>query len=161
MERLKMTIAKHSKDLNLQPSPKKPFPYWIKKALNLIPTILLTSLVGTYLDLYFVGRGLYSFPMRPFPEIFSINITFTLLGLPLLTSFFLLVCQKVSLWKKVGLVLVLSLLMSIAEKKAEAWGLFIHHESWKHIYSFIGYIFYLTVIYSFYHGLKKGRDDAF
>jgi hypothetical protein len=98
--------------------------------------------------------------MRPFPEIFSINITFTLIGLPLLTGFFLLVCQKVSVGKKVGLVLVLSLLMSMAEKKAEAWGLFIHHESWKHIYSFIGYIFYLTVIYSFYQGLKKEGNNA-
>jgi hypothetical protein len=93
--------------------------------------------------------------MRPFPEIFSINIAFTLMGLPLFTGFFLLVCQKVSLWKKVGLVLVLSLLMSMAEKKAEAWGLFIHHESWKHIYSLIGYTLYLTTIYSFYHWLKR------
>ncbi|MCQ6276311.1 hypothetical protein JMM81_15420 [Bacillus sp. V3B] len=123
-----------------------------------MPAILLASLLGTYLDLYFVGKGLYSFPMRPFPEIFSINITFTLVGLPLLIGFFLLICHKVTLWKKVGLILVLSLFMSIIEKKAEAWGLFIHHESWKHIYSFMGYTLYLTVIYSFYSWLKRIRS---
>jgi len=96
--------------------------------------------------------------MRPFPEIFSINIAFTLIGLPLFIGFFLLVCYKVALWRKIGLILILSLFISIAEKKAEALGFFIHHETWKHIYSFIGYTLYLTIIYSFYHWLTRVRS---
>ncbi|KDE47303.1 hypothetical protein DI43_09600 [Geobacillus sp. CAMR12739] len=35
---------------------------------------LLASWAGTYLDLYFVGKGLYTFPKRPFPSVFSIDI---------------------------------------------------------------------------------------
>src|SRR4051794_38030919 len=160
MERLNMTIAKHSKDLNTQQSQKKQCHFWIKIASSLFPAILLASLIGTYLDLYFVGRGLYFFPIRPLPDIFSINIAFTLIGLPLLIGFFLLICHKITAWKKVGLIIVFSLLMSITEKNAEALGFFIHDESWKHIYSFFGYTLYLTGIYSFYDWLTWVRNKS-
>lgn len=55
---------------------------------------MLGSLLGTYLDLYFVGKGLYEFPTRPLSPIFSINIAFTLIALPLFTMVFLLICSK-------------------------------------------------------------------
>ena len=58
--------------------------------------------MGTYLDLYFTGKGLYSFPIRPLSSIFSINIAFTLVGLPLLTSIYLYFSNKINPGKKQG-----------------------------------------------------------
>ena len=116
--------------------------------------ILLGTLLGTYLDLYFTGKGLYSFPVRPMSSVFSINIAFTLLGLPLLTGVFLFICNKINGRQKVGVILLISLLMSIAEKQVEALGFFAHHESWIHMYSFFGYFIYLTWIDFFYRWLK-------
>jgi hypothetical protein len=149
-----MNTAKHSKDLNSQLSPKKTFPYWIKQRSTLMLPILLGTLLGTYLDLYFTGKGLYSFPIRPMSSVFSINIAFTLLGLPLLTGVFLFICNKINGWQKVGVILLISLLMSIAERQAEALGFFAHHESWIHMYSFFGYFIYLTWMDFFYRWLK-------
>ncbi|WP_326169277.1 CBO0543 family protein [Schinkia azotoformans] len=151
MERLKMNIVKHSKGSNLQRVQKKPFPSWINMYQRTIPAIILGSLLGTYLDLYFVGKGLYEFPTRPLSHIFSINLTFTLIALPLFTMVFLLICSKLKLLKKISLILLLSLFMAVAERAAEGLGLFAHHYSWKHQYSFIGYTAYLTVIYLFFH----------
>jgi hypothetical protein len=157
MERLKMTIAKRSKGLNWQQSQKKQCSYWSRNASNFISTVLFATLIGTYLDLYFVGSGFYFFPMRPFPTIFSINILFTLIGLPFLIGFFIILSHRVILWKKIGMILILSLFMSITEKMSEAWGFFSHNESWKHIYSFIGYSIFLTVIYSYYHLFTQSK----
>lgn len=56
---------------------------------------------------------------------------------------------------KVGLIIMLSLIMAVVEKQAEALGFFEHHDSWKHIYSIIGYSLYLTIIYSFYNWSKR------
>ncbi|WP_332307633.1 CBO0543 family protein [Cytobacillus praedii] len=148
MERLKMTIVKHLKGSNLRLSRKKPFLFVIKSIMNFLPIILFSSLYGTYLDLYFVGRGLYSFPARPWPEIFSIHIFFSLIGLPLLTVFFLIVCSKLKCWEKAIFILAFSLIMAVFEKQSEAFGLFMHHHSWKHLYSFIGYSIFFTTILS-------------
>ncbi|QQZ11500.1 hypothetical protein I5776_10255 [Heyndrickxia vini] len=115
-----------------------------------IPTLLLASLLGTYLDLFFIGKTLYTFPKRPLPHIFSFNILFTCVGLPLLTSFFLLLCNILSLSKKVILIFMLSMLMTVGERFSESIGYFAHSDSWNHLYSFIGYTFYLVFIYCFY-----------
>ena len=129
---------------------KKPFPSWINQFHNLIPAMVLASLFGTYLDLYFVGKGLYSFPIRPFPTIFTINIAFTLVALPFFTAIFLTACNRLKFRKKVVLIFLLSIFMAVAERQAEAYGLFVHHESWEHLNSFIGYMVFLIIIYSFY-----------
>ncbi|WP_338112629.1 CBO0543 family protein [Paenibacillus dendritiformis] len=76
-------------------------------------------MLGTYLDLYFVGKGLYHFPHRLLPEIFSIHIVFTLIGLPILTMVFLYSLSQVNRWGKAGIILFVSLLMPIFEKRAE------------------------------------------
>ena len=157
MERLRMSIVKHWKDSNLQHSPKKRSPFWIKIKV-MVPAMLLASLLGTYLDLYFVGVGSYSFPKRILSDVFSINVLFTLIALPHFISIFLYVCDKITRWQTTTvLILLLSLLMAAFEKFAESLGFFVHHESWKHIYSFIGYILYLVFIYSFYHWTKGTR----
>ncbi|MFE8694861.1 CBO0543 family protein [Cytobacillus sp. FJAT-53684] len=155
MERLKMTIAKHLKDSSLQSSRKKLFPLGIKKVLDFLPVILLSSLYGTYLDLYFVGKGMYSFPVRPLPEIFTINLAFTLIGLPLMTLLFLSICNKMKNWKIVVFILVLSLIMAVFEKQAEVLGFFVHHHSWKHLYSLFGYSLYLTIILLFDRFIRR------
>ncbi|WP_276353808.1 CBO0543 family protein [Cohnella caldifontis] len=127
--------------------PKKRSPFWNQ---NSAACALLSSLAGTYLDLYFVGKGLYRFPHRLLPEIFPINIVFTLIGLPLLTMVFLHVLTRVNPLGKACLILIASLLMSIAEKLAERLGAFAHSDQWMHVYSFFGYLLFLTVISTVY-----------
>ncbi|WP_051030942.1 CBO0543 family protein [Robertmurraya massiliosenegalensis] len=142
-----MITVKPLKDLNSQPSPKKPYHYWDR----LLPTVLLATLIGTYLDLYFVGKGLYSFPLRPFPSIFTINLLFTTIVLPIFIIVFILLSLRLQKWMKLMFILTLSTLMAAFEKFAESLGLFVHHAAWQHYYSFFGYSVYLSFILLFYH----------
>ena len=152
MERLKMTIVKPLKNSNLPPLQKKSFPPSNK---SLLTTMIFSSLIGTYLDLFFVGKGLYSFPKRPFPEVFSINVLFTLLALPVLMGAFILICRKLNKLKKALFILSLSLLITVLEKQSEALGFFVHHDSWNHLYSTFGYTFYFIFFYWFYQWLNR------
>jgi hypothetical protein len=108
------------------------------------------SWLGTYLDLYFVGKGIYSFPVRPFPSIFTINIAFTLIGLPIFIMFFLYMMESLRRWEKGVLLFVLSLGMMLVEILAEAIGWFVHHEQWKHMYTFFGYFLFMSIVWKFY-----------
>ncbi|MEH7307734.1 CBO0543 family protein [Neobacillus drentensis] len=150
-----MNTVKHLNDSNLQPSPKKRSPFWNNPTLA---AVFLASLLATYLDLFFVGKHLYQFPKRPLPTIFSINIAFTLVVLPVLVFVFLWVMDQVNKWGKAGLIVFISLLVPIMEKLAEVMGLFKHSESWEHLYSFFGYLLFLSTIYVFYCwiGNRKG-----
>jgi hypothetical protein len=116
---------------------------------------VLASLLGTYLDLYFVGNGLYQFPHRLLPDIFSIHIGFTLIGLPILTMIFLYCLSLVNGWGIAGIILFVSLSMPILEQIAERLGVFVHSDKWMHVYSFFGYLLFLTIISGVYLGLKK------
>ncbi|WP_096190863.1 CBO0543 family protein [Neobacillus soli] len=147
-----MNTVKHLNGSSLQPLPKKRLPFRNK---NYLASILLASLLGTYLDLYFVGKQLYQFPMRPLPELFSINITFTLLGLPILVMIFLSFISRVNIWGEMGVILFVSLLMPIFEKFAEQLGWFAHSDGWQHFYTFFGYLLFLTIIYLFNKWLEK------
>ena len=133
-------------------SPKKRFTFWNKDSLA---CAVLGSLLGTYLDLYFVGKGLYHFPHRLFPEIFSIHIVFTLIGLPILTMVFLYCLSQANRWGRVGIIISVSLLMPIFEKIAERLGVFVHSEKWMHLYSFFGYLLFFAIISGVYFWLKK------
>lgn len=119
--------------------------------------MLLAILLGTILDLFLVERKVYSYPIRPFPQAFSFNIAFTFVGLPLLVWVFLHLMGKINKWGRIGLILFLSILMAIMEKFAEVIGFFQHTDQWKHIYSFFGYIVFLTVLYLFDRWLKGLR----
>lgn len=121
----------------------------------MLPAMLLSILIGTYLDLYFVGKGFYTFPVRPWPEVFSINIAFTLFGLPLVAGCFLVICSKLTKWNKGIFIVVLGLLAGIFEKMAEEWGLFLHHEVWKHYYSILGYSLFFSIIYTVNYFINK------
>ena len=150
MERLKITIVKPLQDLNLLPLRKKTFPSLNRMIFALLPTLLLASLLGTYLDLYFVGKGIYAFPKRPLADIFSIHIAFTLVILPIIIFAFLVVGCCLSLWQRSIFILLLSLLMSAGEKGLELVGLFVHQASWLHLYSFFGYNLFLSSMFFFY-----------
>jgi hypothetical protein len=116
---------------------------------------VLASLLGTYLDHYFVGKGLYQFPLRPFPTIFSVNIAFTLVGLPIFVMIFTHCISQVNGWGKAGIILFVSLLMPILERLAEELGMFVHSNKWAHIYTFFGYLLFLTIITLFFQWLES------
>ncbi|MGJ7921623.1 CBO0543 family protein [Neobacillus sp. LXY-4] len=125
--------------------------------MEFLPTIFLGMLLGTYLDLYFVGKKMYSFPWRPLSDIFSINILFTLVVLPILIGFFLSFVKKMRWWARVRVIFFISLLAAVCEKSAEELGIFIHSSNWKHYYSFIGYFVYLMFLLLFYLTTKRDR----
>ncbi len=106
-----------------------------------------------------MGKGLYSFPKRPFPEVFSINIAFTLFALPVFTAVFIMLCHQLNQRKKLVSILLISLIMTVIEKQSEAFGFFIHHDSWNHIYSTFGYTFYLIFVDWFYQWLNRIRHS--
>ncbi|MED5076565.1 hypothetical protein P9851_04470 [Geobacillus stearothermophilus] len=115
-----------------------------------VASALLASWTGTYLDLYFVGKGLYAFPKRPFPSVFSIDIFFTAVVLPLGTVFFLALMERLSRLGRMGLIAALSALAAALEAKAETYGLFTHTAEWSHWYSVAGYGLFLSIIWEFY-----------
>jgi hypothetical protein len=117
--------------------------------------MLVATLLGTILDLYFVERKFYQFPLRPLPDIFSFNIVYTFVVLPVFVLFYLRIMDQVNKWGKVGIILFLSLLMPILEKLAELCGMFSHSNDWKHLYTFFGYFGFLLILYIFYQWLEK------
>jgi hypothetical protein len=119
--------------------------------------MLLASLLGTLLDLYFVGKKFYEFPIRPLPEFFSINIGFTFVVLPIFVLFYLITMNQVNKWGKMGLTLLISFLMPIFEKLAEVCGMFAHTSDWKHLYSFFGYFVFLSILFIFDQWLEKQK----
>ncbi|PAE22636.1 hypothetical protein CHH80_00350 [Bacillus sp. 7504-2] len=121
--------------------------------------MLLATLIGTYLDLFFTGIGLYTFPIRPFSSIFTINILFTLIVLPLFTTLFILISLKLHKWLKGMFIITVSTLMAALEKFAESIGFFTHHDIWQHYYSFYGYTIYLIFVLLFHHLLDKQIND--
>jgi hypothetical protein len=115
---------------------------------------MLVVIIGTYLDLFFVGMGMYSFPNRLFPNVFTINIAFTLFVLPIFTFVLLLIIKNMTPIKRWICLLLTSLMIASMERLAESLGYFIHSEQWKHIYSFIGYFVFMAGIWGFYRWIK-------
>jgi hypothetical protein len=115
-----------------------------------ITVALFASLVGTYLDLIFVGKGMYHFPVRVFPEIFTINIVFTLFILPLFTILFLFVAKRVQPFPRFIMILMISVVMFFIEQFTEQLGWFVHHSEWNHAYSFLGYMLFLIIVWKIF-----------
>ena len=86
---------------------------------------------------------MYYFPVRPFPEIFSINVIFALFILPVFTIFFLAIANRLKPLPRYILILALSLAVILIEQVSEHLGWFIHHMDWNHTYSFFGYMLFL------------------
>ncbi|WP_343206514.1 CBO0543 family protein [Bacillus sp. B15-48] len=83
------------------------------------------------------------------------NIAFTLVGLPILIAVFLVIMEQLSFQNRMILIFLLGLFMSIFERIAESFGLFVHNDSWKHIYSFFGYSVFLLFSYFFYRWINR------
>jgi hypothetical protein len=154
-----MHTVKPSKKWNLPSWQKRRFLSNKKKRLAYLSTIVFASWLGTYLDMYFVGKGLYAFPVRPFPAIFMINIAFTLIGLPVFITVFLYLMESFRLWGKGVWLIIMSLGMMFMEKQAEAIGWFVHHEQWKHLYSFFGYFLFMMIVWKFYRWQRGENRD--
>ncbi|URM34759.1 hypothetical protein LLY41_10405 [Cytobacillus firmus] len=146
-----MHTVKHLKGSSSQPLPKRP-----SGIKAYIPAMLLASLLGTYLDLYFIGKGMYAFPIRPFSDIFTINILFTLAVLPILMISLLKIMESLRGRFRWMFVLAISIAMAAAEKMAESIGIFVHAENWHHLYTFIGYCLFIGLIAAF-HGWMNGN----
>lgn len=115
-----------------------------------VATILFSCFIGTYLDLLFVSKQMYAFPVRPFPDVFTINIAFTLLILPIFTVLFLQIAKKLSAFSRILVIVLIGLCMGISEQFAENIGWFTHSKAWHHSYSIFGYIIFLLLIWKFY-----------
>ncbi|MES5865421.1 CBO0543 family protein [Bacillus cereus group sp. RP32] len=123
--------------------------------LALTVTILLSSIIGTCLDAFFVAKQMYSFPVRPFPSIFSVNICFTLFVLPILTMFFIQISKPLSAVSRVLFIISIGIFASIFEQVAERFGFFIHSLDWNHTYSLFGYMIFFSFIWKVYHFIQK------
>ncbi|MGM0866685.1 MAG: CBO0543 family protein [Bacillota bacterium] len=147
-----MHTVKHLKDSSSQPSQKRQLQIGIR---GYIPAMLLASLLGTYLDLYFIGNHFYSFPLRPLPSIFSINILFTLAVLPITMMILLIILQRLKGLLKGMFVLCISVAMAAMEKMAEAMGMFVHADHWNHLYTFVGYCLFIGLIATFHEWMNE------
>nr|WP_311315411.1 CBO0543 family protein [Neobacillus mesonae] len=139
----------------LQPWRKNRLTFWNKKYIS---SALLAVILGTYLDHTLVELGLYEFPLRPFPKVYSVNIIFTLIVLPICIMIFVHLTSQVNKWGRKGIILFVSLLVPILEKLAEELGFFVHSDSWQHIYSFFGYLLFLVIIDGFQQWAGKIRN---
>ncbi len=119
--------------------------------------MILSALLGTYLDLFFIGKGLYSYPARPFSSVFSIDVFFTLAALPIMTGLFLKVTEKQNRWRKGIVIGLLSIGMVSIEKMAEAIGFFVHRDDWSHVYSVGGYALFLLFVTLFHEWINGER----
>lgn len=144
---------KHLRDSS---SPRLPKRQSSRNAFLYLPSILFASLLGTYLDLYFVGKQFYAFPVRPFPDVFSINIAFTLVILPIGIGLFLYMADNMSNWSRLVFTLILSALVPFIEKKSVQLGFFHHGDQWHPLYSFIGYFLFLVLIWKIFKWVKLG-----
>ncbi|HDR4419570.1 TPA: hypothetical protein QCP59_000302 [Bacillus cereus] len=122
---------------------------------SLVVTILLSSIIGTCLDTFFVAKQIYSFPVRPFSSIFSVNIGFTLFVLPILTAIFIQISKPLSAVSRILFIISIGICASIFEQVAERFGLFIHSVDWNHTYSLFGYMIFFSFIWKVYYFIKK------
>ncbi|WP_439021793.1 CBO0543 family protein [Bacillus thuringiensis] len=123
--------------------------------LALTVTILLSTVIGTCLDAFFVTKQIYSFPVRPFPSIFSVNIGFTLFVLPILTATFIQISKTLSTVSRILFIASIGICASIFEQIAERLGFFIHSVDWNHTYSLFGYMIFFSFISTVYHFIQK------
>ena len=122
-------------------------------------TIATAALLGTFLDFFYVSNGYYEFPIRPFPNIFSINIAFTFCILPMLTWLYLLSMMKINKLERFIVILMICFIVPIGEMISEELGLFRHGDSWNHSISFIGYFLYLIIIWKLFQSLNRANSS--
>ncbi|WP_035301714.1 CBO0543 family protein [Brevibacillus laterosporus] len=158
MGRSIINTVKHWRKSNLRSWPKQPS--FREKLKYYVPTMIFVSWLGTYLDLIFVEKQLYSFPVRPFSDIFKINIMFTLCILPIVTAIFLHCLQSMNSWQRKGLILFSGIIAAGIEQISEQLGWFAHSSEWQHFYSFIGYILFMWLVWKFHLWIIHLSEEA-
>ncbi len=113
-------------------------------------SMVFASWVCTYLELFFTGKGIYAFPKRPLTNIFTIDIRFTLIGLPLFTFFVLYSMNLMKGFLRCCFVLSMGVLMMMVELLTERIGWLTHSSQWQHSYSFFGYMIFILTIWKFF-----------
>lgn len=122
------------------------------------PAIVFAMLLGMYLDLYFTGMGMYSFPSRPFADVFEIHIVFNLAGLPAFTWFFLWAGIRMNKAGRGLLIVLFSMAGTVLEVLSESLGMFWHAGEWKHWYTFIGYLIFLLIVWNVFKWTNIQED---
>ncbi|MFS0644601.1 CBO0543 family protein [Siminovitchia sp. 179-K 8D1 HS] len=135
---------KRLKTSNLPQWPKKHYP---NRRPAYFTAVVFGCLIATYLDLVFAGKGLYEFPRRPFPDVFSFDVFFTLAVLPVFTLIFLYMGKNMSVKVRCFFYSLLSIAAAAFEMLAESAGLLRHAEQWHHWYSAIGYFIFLHLVW--------------
>ncbi|KXH81921.1 CBO0543 family protein [Sporosarcina sp. HYO08] len=102
------------------------------------------------MELWFVEKNFYTFSIRPFPEIFSINIAFTLLLIPSITFIYLLVAGKMASWLRLIFTIALCAFVPYAEEQAVQYGFLSLGDQWNSYYSSVGYFIFLVLIWKLY-----------
>ncbi|WP_370529711.1 CBO0543 family protein [Alkalihalobacillus sp. AL-G] len=159
MGRLNMPIVNHLKHLVLLFLQRKPFSSGNDNSsfLSYLVTMGFASLLCTYLELFFTGKGFYAFPSRPFPGIFTIDIRFTLIGIPLFTFLVLYSMNLMTGFLRSCFVLTIGFIMMMIEVLSERIGLLTHSSQWNHIYSFFGYIIFIFLIWNLFQWYESPR----
>lgn len=155
-----MTIVKQLKDLSLPFSQRKRSSIGSNNT-QLKPYILsmiLASWLGTYLEIILTGKQYYTFIERPFPDIFSIDIRFTLIGIPLLTLVVLSILNTMNLIQKSLFLMVLSTTLALMEMLIENIGWITFSEQWRNIYSFFGYFIFYVIIWLFFQWCRPAPN---
>uniref|UniRef100_UPI00403F7FED CBO0543 family protein n=1 Tax=Oceanobacillus sp. FSL K6-2867 TaxID=2954748 RepID=UPI00403F7FED len=156
METFTMNTVKHWKESKL-PFLQKKHSYHRNQSIKAyLFIIIFSSFIGTYLDLLLVGSGLYFFPKRPLPEIFTINILFTLCALPVSSCVIIFILKGFKkLIPRCVFLFICSLFIYIMEQIMEQLGFFVHSNVWKHEFSLFGYFIFFIVIWKFYNWLDS------
>lgn len=122
-----------------------------------VPAMVLAALMGTYSDTVMVRLRFFAFPRRLFPELFDGNILFNLAGLPLATAIVLHWMEGMRAWRRVAIAVLLSLFMTLVERVSETLGFFVHSSDWRHVYTFIGYLIFMGIVWAFHRWLWNKR----
>lgn len=117
--------------------------------------MILASWVATYLELYLTGKGYYTLTYQPFSDIFTINILFTLLAIPLLTAIIIRITDEMELGQKVLLLTVISATLTLSEKILGQTKWISFSDQWQHGYSLVGYFLFFFGMTAFFGWLEK------
>ncbi|WP_314728240.1 CBO0543 family protein [Bacillus sp. Marseille-Q3570] len=157
MVRFSMPTVNHLKNSLLRHLPRKRSSSEKgKKRIPYVVAVLASVLICTYMELFFSGLGFYTFLQRPFPHIFTIDIRFTLIGIPVFTMaaiYALTIISKKSL--RLFFILIISFIAMLAEIISEHLGLLAHSLSWSHAYSFFGYMVFTLVLWGLYRWIER------
>nr|WP_279626563.1 CBO0543 family protein [Halobacillus karajensis] len=152
-----MTIVNLSKNSNGPSLPKKSYSTGNGRRtfLSYLFTMISASLLVTYIEIWLITQNYYIFLTRPFPNVFPIDIRFTLLVIPAFTLFALWVMKSVSGLTRFVFIFLASVLAMVLEPVMEDIGVIAFSSKWKHIYSFFGYAAFLLLIQSIHDWVRR------